>query len=134
MRDCSAGSRLEMRNTELTAELCAERFSSVLRRWTGTMRNAAKRVGRAIGTDPRAVENYIYGRTCPPAAKLIELMAECEDLADEVNRLVEEVRESRRVNDTIRTIPERGVPRPISGGGFARAHISAVSPGNRTAA
>jgi hypothetical protein len=134
MRNSSAGLRLEMRNSELTTELCAERFSSVLRRWTGSMRNAAKRVGRSIGTDPRAVENYIYGRTCPPAAKLIELMAECEDLADEVNRLVEEVRESRRVNVNTGTIPKRPVYRPSDGSGGARAHVQAVSPGNRTAA
>jgi hypothetical protein len=89
--------RLEMLSTELTSELCAERFSLVLRRWTGDMRNAAKRIGRRISTDPRAIENYIYGRHCPPAAKLIELMAECEELAVEVNRLVEERRAGRGI-------------------------------------
>jgi hypothetical protein len=90
------------------------------------MRNAAKRVGRSIGTDPRAVENYIYGRTCPPAAKLIELMAECSDLADEVNRLVEEVRESRRVNVNTGTISKRPVHRPGGSGGGAGAQFPAV--------
>lgn len=92
MDKSSAKARLEMQTQELTAELCAERFSVVLRRWTGDMRNAAKRIGRRLNTDPRAIENYIYGRHCPPAAKLIDLMAECEDLADEVMRLVQERR------------------------------------------
>lgn len=92
MDKCSAKVRLEMNRLELTPQLCAERFSVVLRRWTGDMRNAAKRIGRRTNTDPRAIENYIYGRHCPPAAKLIELMAECEGLADEVMRIVEERR------------------------------------------
>ena len=95
MDKSSAKVRLEMYAQELTPELCAERFSLVLRRWTGDMRNAAKRIGRAIGTDPRAVENYIYGRHCPPAAKLIDLMAECDDLANEVMRLVAERKAQR---------------------------------------
>lgn len=92
MRKRSARLRLEMPATAITAELCAERFGSVLRRWSADMRNASKRIGRSIGADPRAVENYVYGRHCPPATKLIELMAECPPLADEVMRLVEERR------------------------------------------
>jgi len=81
--------------TAITAEDCAERFGVILRRHTREMRNAAKRIARQIDADPRVVENYIYGRHCPPAAKLIELMAECTDLADEVNRLVAERRAAR---------------------------------------
>lgn len=79
----------------LTTELCTERFSAVLRAWSANMRNPAKRIGRRIDADPRAVENYIYGRHCPPAAKLIELMAECDELANEVNRLVAERKSAR---------------------------------------
>lgn len=84
-----------MQTRELTAELCAERFGTVLRRWSGDMRNAAKRIGRRINTDPRVVENYIYGRHCPPAAKLIDLMSECDELADEVMRIVAERKAQR---------------------------------------
>ena len=94
MHKGSAGVRLKMQTATITAELCAERFGSVLRRWTGDMRNASKRIGRKISADPRVVENYIYGRHCPPAAKLIELMAACEELAEEVNRLVDERRKA----------------------------------------
>lgn len=95
MRNQNAKVRLEMSGSTLTADICAERFGNVLRRWTGDMRNAAKRLGRRISSDPRVVENYIYGRHCPPAAKLIELMAECDELAQEVNRLVAERRAAR---------------------------------------
>jgi predicted transcriptional regulator len=91
----SAGLRLKMHAPAITAEVCAERFGGALRRWTSDMRNASKRVARQIDADPRVVENYIYGRHCPPAAKLIELMAECQELADEVNRLVQERRAAR---------------------------------------
>ena len=94
MRKKSGMVRLAMQ-TVITAEDCAERFGTILRRHTSEMRNAAKRLGRRIGADPRVVENYIYGRHCPPTAKLIELMAECSDLADEVNRLVAERRAER---------------------------------------
>ena len=94
MRRKSERARLAMQ-TVITAEDCAERFGAILRRHTGEMRNAAKRLGRRIGADPRVVENYIYGRHCPPAAKLIELMAACDELAEEVNRLVAERRAER---------------------------------------
>lgn len=82
-------------SNNFTTKACASRFSDILRQWTGDMRNAAKRLGRRIGSDPRAVENYIYGRSCPPAVVLIELMAECQELADEVNKMVAERRANR---------------------------------------
>lgn len=94
MRKSSGKGRLVML-TAITAEDCAERFGRVLRRYACDTRNAAQRLGDKIGADPRAVENYIYGRHCPPAAKLIELMAECPTLADEVNLLVAERRAAR---------------------------------------
>ena len=67
MRTDSARVPPRMSGTVLTSELCAERFGTVLRRWTGEMRNASKRLARSICADPRVVENYIYGRHCPPA-------------------------------------------------------------------
>ena len=86
-----------MHGIALTPELCAERISAVLRRsylWT---RFADKLLAERINADPRAVQNYLYGSHCPPAHKLIELMAECSELADEVNRLVAERRAARGV-------------------------------------
>jgi hypothetical protein len=86
--------RLEMYN-HLTADDCAHRFSTVLRRHFQWTRCADKFIARRIGVDRRVAQNYLYGVHCPPAHKLIELMAEVSELADEVNRLVAERRAAR---------------------------------------
>jgi hypothetical protein len=78
-----------------TADSCAERFSTVLRRKFAWTKCADKWIAGRIGSDERTVQNYLYGKHCPPAHKLIELMAECSELADEVNRLVAERRAAR---------------------------------------
>lgn len=90
----SGKGRLEMQGA-LTADDCAERFSSVLRRKFAWTRCADKWIAGRIGVDQRAAQNYLYGKHCPPAHKLIEMMAECSELADEVNRLVAERRAAR---------------------------------------
>ena len=79
----------------LTAEDCARRFSRVLRREYQWTKCADKWIARRIDVDQRTAQNYLYGAHCPPAHKLIELMAECSGLADEVNRLVAERRAAR---------------------------------------
>lgn len=94
MDNGSGKGRLEMHGT-LTADDCAERFSAVLRRKFAWTRCADKWIADRIGADQRAAQNYLYGKHCPPAHKLIELMAECNELADEVNRLVAERRAAR---------------------------------------
>jgi hypothetical protein len=85
---------LEM-SASLTAEDCALRFSAVLRRHFQWTKCADKWIATRIGVDRRVAQNYLYGVHCPPAHKLIELMAQCSDLADEVNRLVAERRAAR---------------------------------------
>jgi len=85
---------LEMYN-HLTAEDCALRFSAVLRRHFQWTRCADKFIARRIGVDRRVAQNYLYGVHNPPTHKLIELMAEVSELADEVNRLVAERRAAR---------------------------------------
>ena len=82
----------------ITPELCAERISAVLRRKFQWMRSADKWLAGRIGSDVRAAQNYIYGRHCPPASKLIEMMAECDELAEEINNLVMERRKARDAN------------------------------------
>jgi hypothetical protein len=79
----------------LTADDCAARFSTVLRRRFAWTKCADKFIAGRIGADPRAAQNYLYGKHCPPAHKLIELMAECSELADEVMALVAERRAAR---------------------------------------
>ena len=95
MSNDRANRYLEMPIEEFTAESCAERIGIVLRQWSGDMRNATKRIGRRIGADPRVVKNYLYGTHCPPVAKLIEMMADCEPLVQEVNKMVTERRAER---------------------------------------
>lgn len=94
--------RLEMHNQELSAELCARRTGAALQRWAVRMRYAARRIGDMIGTDRRAVENYLYGQHCPPMNKLIELMAECDELCAEVNKMVAERREAKKGKSNVR--------------------------------
>ena len=90
----SQKARLEMLAT-LSADDCALRLSAVLRRSFQWTRCADKQIARRIDVDPRTAQNYLYGKHCPPAHKLIELMAVCTELADEVNRLVAERRAAR---------------------------------------
>lgn len=86
--------RLEMAGA-LTANDCAERISTVLRRKFAWMRCADKWLASRIGADQRAAQNYLYGKHCPPAHKLIEMMAECDELAAEINKIVAERRAAR---------------------------------------
>lgn len=67
-----------------------ERISAALRRAYADQRHAAKRLARATGRDPRAVQGWIYGDTAPPAAALIDLAAECDELADEILKMIAE--------------------------------------------
>jgi hypothetical protein len=78
-----------------TATECAMRLSAILRRAIGPLRHKRKMFARRINTDHRTLDNYLYGRHCPPIEKLVVLMAECPDLCDEVLKLVEEVRKGR---------------------------------------
>ena len=78
-----------------TANECAARLSTILRRFVGSARNRRKLFARRVNTDHRTLDSYLYGRRCPPVEKLVVLMAECPDLCEEVLRLVEEVKEGR---------------------------------------
>jgi hypothetical protein len=90
----SQKARLEMIVT-LTADDCALRLSAVLRRAFQWTKCSDKWIAQRIDVDQRTAQNYLYGKHCPPAHKLIELMAVCSELADEVNKLVLERRAAR---------------------------------------
>ena len=78
----------------VTTDELAERISAALRRAV-PQRHASKHVSRAVDADPRAVENW-FSAHCPPrSADLITLMAACEDVRAEVDRLVQEARAAR---------------------------------------
>lgn len=59
------------------------------------LKNAAKLLARAANATPRAAENWLAGMHAPNGEKLIALMSECKELADEINRLVAERRAAR---------------------------------------
>lgn len=68
------------------------RISETLKRVYADTRNATKSVARAIGRDPRAVKAWMHGECAPSLASAIELAAHCDELADEINRLILERR------------------------------------------
>jgi len=53
------------------------------------------RVAHKIGSDPRAVKNWFAGTNSPRLAEAINLMAECQEFADEINQIVKEIRLAR---------------------------------------
>lgn len=67
----------------------------VIRRNYAPLKHAAKLLARAAGTTPRTAENWLAGSHAPNGEKLLNLMAACDELADEVNRLVAERRAAR---------------------------------------
>lgn len=68
---------------------------NVLRREYGPLKHATKLLARHARTTPRTAENWLAGTHAPNGEKLLNLMAECTTLADEVNRLVAERRAAR---------------------------------------
>ncbi|MDP3417877.1 hypothetical protein [Falsiroseomonas sp.] len=74
----------------ITSELIAQRVGKVLRERYGHIRHAAKRLARRTQADPRAVQNWMDGVNAPHAAHLVRLMAECDELAAEINAMVRE--------------------------------------------
>ena len=87
--------RLKMHAT-LTADSLAEHISTVMRRSYGESRHAITRLSRRICADPRAVENWMYGRCAPRSAELVRLMAENDEIAAEVVALAKRERENRQ--------------------------------------
>jgi hypothetical protein len=62
----------------------------VLQREYAPLKHAAKLLARHARTSPRTAENWLAGTHAPNGEKLINLMAECSALADEINRLIAE--------------------------------------------
>jgi hypothetical protein len=68
------------------------RISAALLRAYSAHRHTAKLLARATGRTPRAVQGWLYGQNAPPADALIDLCAECDELAAEINLMIEERR------------------------------------------
>lgn len=74
----------------VTAAAYSETVTEVLRRKYGPLRHSAKLLAQAVGSTPRTVQNWLDGTNAPRGAELIRLMQECDELADEIFRLVRE--------------------------------------------
>lgn len=72
-----------------------ESLLDVIAREFRPLRFAQELLARASGKTPRAARNWLDGRCTPDAEALIELMASCSSIADEVERLVAERRMAR---------------------------------------
>lgn len=68
----------------------SRRIARALQRRFGGCRSAMKVAGQACQVSPRTMENWWYARTLPRADDLISAMAACDELADEVARMVAE--------------------------------------------
>ncbi|MBF0858185.1 helix-turn-helix domain-containing protein [Gluconobacter sp. LMG 31484] len=58
-------------------------------------RFAQEMLARASNKTPRTAKNWLSGSSAPDIEALIELMASCNSIADEVERLVAERRKAR---------------------------------------
>lgn len=66
-----------------------------IRREFAPLKHAAELLARAAGTTPRTAKNWLAGAHAPNGEKLLNLMTECRELADEINRVVAERRAAR---------------------------------------
>ncbi|MEG3348384.1 hypothetical protein [Novacetimonas sp. GS1] len=74
----------------LIAAAYRDTLCAVLQRKYGRVRNGAKTLARSIEASPRTVQKWIAGTAAPRGEELLKLMSECDELRDEIFRLVEE--------------------------------------------
>jgi hypothetical protein len=79
----------------LTATTYNDVVLGYIKRTFGPLKHAAKLLARASGATPRTCENWLAGEHAPNDENLVELMAACSELAEEINRLVAERRSAR---------------------------------------
>lgn len=74
----------------MTAAVYRDTVRGVLMRQYGRIRNGAKLLAGRIDTSPRTVRNWLDGVSAPRGEELMKLMIECDELRDEIFRLVDE--------------------------------------------
>ena len=79
------------RKMQLTANSLGERIGGWLRRSA----LSPGRLAHRLAADPRAVKNWYAGINAPRATEILKLMAESQEFADEINRIVMEMRVAR---------------------------------------
>jgi hypothetical protein len=96
VRNKSGASIRNFRGARMSATLTyGDVVNGFIRRRYGPLKHAAKLLARAAGTTPRTAENWLAGLHAPNGDKLVNLMAECDELAEEISRLVAERRAAR---------------------------------------
>jgi len=82
----------------MTAQVCANtrsRLLDAIKREFASFRFASEMLARASEKTPRAAQNWLAGKNAPDAEALINLMASCNSIADEVLALVAERKAAR---------------------------------------
>ena len=79
----------------MSASTYSEAVLTAISREYGSKPNAAKILARHARTSYRTAENWLAGICAPNGEKLVDLMASCDALADEVMRLVAERKKQR---------------------------------------
>ncbi|WP_158507591.1 hypothetical protein [Tanticharoenia sakaeratensis] len=72
-----------------------DRLLDAIKREFMPLRFASEMLARASEKTPRAAQNWLAGKNAPDAEALINLMAACNSIADEVNALVAERKAAR---------------------------------------
>ncbi len=92
MRNGMSNSKRKFRSVSasITSDVYARAICGVVQRRWGGMRFAEKIMSRELQITQRTARNYLSGQHGPRGAELIRLMAVCDELRDEVLRLVEE--------------------------------------------
>ncbi|MFT9385550.1 hypothetical protein [Acetobacter sp.] len=74
----------------MTAAVYRDTVRGVLVRQYGRVRNGAKVLAARIDASPRTVRNWMDGVSAPRGDELMKLMMECDELRDEIFRVVQE--------------------------------------------
>lgn len=77
----------------ITAEMVGDMVADYLSREFGPLKCGDKIAGRRFGVNQRTIINWRTRQCAPRSAELIRLMASCDELRDEVLRLVEKAKE-----------------------------------------
>jgi hypothetical protein len=89
----SISSTQKLRGSDMSgASHFTEVISGALQRHYGPLRCGRKLVARIAGASHRTADNWFTGRNAPKGPELIRLMAANDELAEEIMRMVKEIR------------------------------------------
>ena len=77
-------------STSITTDKLGATVARVLRKQFGDLRCADKRLATLAKATPRAARNWLSGECPPNSATLLTLMRECQELREEINKMLDE--------------------------------------------